>query len=408
MDQSNQPADNRPLFSEQSGPVSRPAAYQLWVIAILLWVVPMLVISVMVFLHPLSRTVTPLYHEAATNWWAGQPLYQGQSGMNYLPQFSILFTPFHFIPIPWSDILWRWFAAALLASGLWRVMRARFGVGWPKWFLWATILVLPLSLSALRNGQANALLGGLMLHAVACVADAQWSRAAALMVLTVGVKQLGMVLLLLAPVVYAPLRWRLFLGLAALVVLPFVCARPEYALAQYQALGKNLEECSTVTQHRFADLNGILRTFGTELPPQLATGVRAMAGLGTLALWWLGARRLTQPLQAMWLHALATAYLMLFNPMNEANSYVIFAPALAFWATHWLADSATATWGWWLVGMTLSMGLLPNLVRPLFGNQFALIWHPTMVLIFCVLVALRIWRPIDAGTDVGRPQPLPV
>jgi len=368
----------------------------------------MLVISVMVFLRPLDRTLTPIYHEATANWWAGNPLYHGHSQMNYLPQFSILFTPFHVLPTPWSDILWRWLAAALLGTGLWRVLRARFGADWQKWFLWATVLALPLSLGALRNGQANALLGGLILHAVACVASSQWNRAAGLIVLTVAVKQLGIVLLLLAPVVYAPLRWRLFMGLAALVALPFVCARPEYALAQYQALGKNLEECSTLTQHRFADLNGILRTFGTELPPRLATVLRAMAGLVTLCLWWLGAKRLTQPLQAMWLYALATAYQMLFNPMNEANSYVILAPALALWATHWLADPATAPWGWWLVGMTLSMGLLPNLVRPLFGNQFALIWHPTMTLIFGGLVTFRIWQRTGPRIDMGRPQPSPI
>jgi len=361
---------------------------RLLTVALLLWAVPMLVIAIMVFLQPLKRTVTPLYHEATTNWWASAALYQGPSGMNYLPQFAILFTPFHALPSPWDDILWRLFAATLLASGLWRVLRLRFGPDWEKWFLWATLLALPLSLGALRNGQANALLGGLVLHAAACLASRQWNRAAGLIVLTLAVKPLGAVLVLLAPVVYAPLRWRLAVGLAGLLALPFLCARPDYALSQYQALGGNLRDCAAVNEHRFADLNGIVRTFGAELPPKVATGVRAVAGLAVLGLWWFGAKRLKEPLQAMWLLALTTAYLMLCNPMNEANSYVILAPALGFWAVHWLSEPLTAGRGWVLVGMTLSMGLLPNLVRPLFGNHFALFWHPKMTLLFGVLLAL--------------------
>ena len=360
--------------------------------AIILWALPMLVISIMVFLRPLNRTVTPLYHEATAHWWTAESLYQGPSGMNYLPQFPILFTPFHAIPSPWGDIVWRLFEVSLIVTGLWRVLRMSFGPDWEKWFLWATILTLPLSLGALRNGQANALLGGLILHAAACLAAKQWNRAAALIVLTLAVKPLGAVLVLLAPVAYVPLRWRVPVGLAALVALPFLCAPTPYAVSQYRALASNLKDCSAVQEHRFADLNGILRTFGTELPPKASTAVRAMAGLAAAALWWFGSRRLKEPLQAMWLLALTSGYLMLFNPMNEANSYVILAPALGLWAVHWLSEPATATRGWVLVAMTLSMSLLPNLVRPLLGNHFALIWHPMMTLCFGLMLMLFVWR----------------
>ena len=51
-----------------------------------------------------------------------------------------------------------------------------------------------------------------------------------------------------------------------------------------------------------------------------------------LGLWLMEARRLGEPFRAMFLLALSTSYLMLFNPMNESNSYVILAPALGLWA----------------------------------------------------------------------------
>ncbi len=367
----------------------------------------MLVVSIMVWLHPLKRTVTPVYHEATRNWWAGEALYHGPSGMNYLPQFPILFTPFHVTPPPWGDIAWRLLSAALLATGLWRVLEMMFGRDWEKWFLGATILVMPLSMGALRNGQANALLGGLLLHAAACLATRQWNRAAVVIVLTMAVKPLGAVLVLLAPLVYPPLRRRLPIGLAALLALPLVCAPAPYVIAQYQALGGNLKDCSAVREHRFADLNGILRTFGTELPPEVALVVRAMAGLMAAALWWFGARRLKEPQRAMWLLALATGYLMLFNPMNESNSYVILAPALGLWAIHWLSDPATTARGRALAAVTLSMGLLPNLVRPLFGNDFALIWHPAMTLLFVISLTLFVWQRNGSRTSAAEAESSP-
>ena len=357
-----------------------------------LWLIPLLVISAMVAHNPVKRTVTPLYHEASANWWAGQDLYVGPSGMNYLPHFAVLFTPFQKLPVPGGDILWRAGAAALLAFGLWRLAKLQFGEHAPRAFLWATVLALPLTLPALRNGQANAMFAGLTLCAAAALAESCWWRATLWMALALAVKPLGIVLMLLAPVVYAPLRWRAALGLAALAVLPFLFARPDYVIAQHRGIVTNLQSCAAVTEHRFADINGVVRTFGGELPARVSKLVRVLAGGVTLALWWLGARRLNEPRRALWLLALTTAYLMLFNPMNEANSYVILAPALGLWAVAALESEPSRHAGWFLVFAALSMGCLPNLVRPVFGNNFALLWHPVMTAVFVGLLMGMLWR----------------
>ncbi|MBX3734784.1 MAG: DUF2029 domain-containing protein [Verrucomicrobiae bacterium] len=384
------PAAAQNEFGDSS--VARRRSRRLLMVAVAFWVVPMVVISIMVFARPSKRTVIPLYREASTHWWSREPLYQGPGGMNYLPQFAILFTPFNRMPAPAGDILWRLLSAAVVATGLARVVRLRFETDWARWFLGATIIALPLCLGSLQTGQANALLGGVLLHAAGCLACRQWHRAAALIVLTLAIKPLGAVMVLLAPLVYVPLRWRIALGLVTLIALPLLFGPPAYVVAQYRDLGRNLRDCAAVSEHRFADLNGILRTFGTELPPQASTIARATAGLVTAALWWFGARRLREPLQAMWLHALATSYLMLFNPMNETNSYGILAPALGFWAVDWLSNPDSVHRGRVLGTMSLSMGVLPGMLRPWLGNSFALIWHPAMTLIFIVLLALFVWH----------------
>jgi hypothetical protein len=192
-----------------------------------------------------------------------------------------------------------------------------------------------------------------------------------------------------------------------LALFPFLFGRPDYVWSQYRDAWSNLQACAVVTEHRFADINGLLRTFGTPLSPGLSKLVRVLAGGMTAVLWWLGARRLRAPLPALWLYALATAYLMLFNPMNEANSFAILAPALGAWAVWFLFDPASRAerWrGWVLVGMVLSMGLLPNIVRPIFGNYFALCWHPFITIAFVILLAHFSWQPTASN---GRPLTVP-
>ena len=135
--------------------------------------------------------------------------------------------------------------------------------------------------------------------------------------------------------------------------------------------------------------------------------MRVAAGGLTAALWWLGARRLREPLAGLWLYALATAYLMLFNPMNEENSYGILAPALGAWGAFFLfspeAREARGL-GWAIVVMALTMALLPNIVRPWFHNYFALFWHPLMTLVFLALLACFVWR---LAPRAGEPTTAP-
>ena len=365
----------------------------------------MLVIGVMVALRPTHRTVTlDSYHVAAGNWWVGKSLYAGPQGMNYLPHFAVLFSPFHFVPLWLGEVLWRFCAAAMLAGGLWQLMRALFRSAPARPFFWATVVAMPLCMTSLRNGNANAHFGGVALLAMVALLNRRWWLTLALMALVTAIKPLGVVLLMLAPLYYGPLRWRLPLALVGLAVFPFLFASPAYVCSQYQAAWGNLQACAVVTEHRFADINGILRTFGTPLGPSVSKLVRVLAGGLTALAWWWGARRLREPQRGLWLYALATGYLMLFNPMNEENSYSILAPALGGWAAFFLfspAEGSARGLGWTIAAMALSMGLLPNIVRPLFGNYFALFWHPFMTLVFLALLGYYVWRS-SAHEDTGE------
>ena len=156
------------------------------------------------------------------------------------------------------------------------------------------------------------------------------------------------------------------------------------------------------SEHRFADLNGLLRTFGIPLTGMASLVVRAGAGASLMLGCYFGVRRETEPRRALlWLSA-AAGFLMLFNPMTEANSYVILAPVLGLMAL-WELAQGTPSLGWLLGSMVLTMGLLPNLLRPLFGNAFALAWHPAMTIGFLFVLAWQVLRPrrVLAMPEVG-------
>lgn len=356
----------------------------------------------MVWLRPDHRTVTPLYHEAAAAWFEKSPLYTGPKGMNYLPPFALLFSPIHALPLPWGEVAWRWISGGAIAWGLARWRRV-----WPEAlpgavFLLLTALALPLSLPAIRNGQANALFGALLIHAAASLRDRRWWWAAACLALATAIKPLGLAAAGLAFAAFPAAALPLGVALAVVCLMPFATASPGYVAEQYTACLDNLRQCAAISEHRFADLNGILRTFGLELSGSWALAVRGGAG-GLLFFWCWFRVRLAAPLDAAlsW-HAAAACYLMLFNPMTEANSYVVLAPSLALWA-------AAARWGGGygsaaaLGASALSMGLLPNLLRPWFGNGFALIWHPAMTLFFLSGIVLASTR-----RPAGDPPPHPL
>jgi len=304
-----------------------------------------------------------------------------------------------------GEVLWRCCAAAALGFGLWCLVRSVFDSEPQRPFLIATIVAMPLCMLSLRNGNANALFAGIVLWSVVAVLKQRWWLATVLMVMATAVKPLGLVLVLLAPLYYAPMRWRLVVAFVALFLFPFLFGRPAYVWSQHLEAWRNLQACAVVTENRFADINGLLRTFGTEFKPATSKLVRVAAGALTAVLWCWGARRLHGPLPALWFYALATAYLMLFNPMNEANSYAILAPALGIWTAYFLCrpdQASTRRLGWALLLMGLSMGLLPNILYHWLGNYFSLFWHPFMTILFLLLLAVLVWNSSNKSATVAN------
>jgi len=356
-----------------------------------LWVLPLIAVCVMVARDPAKRSVTPVFHLAAERWWAGGDLYADPRGYHYLPQFALLFAPFHALPVPVGDILWRWLSVALVLGGIAAFVRLARPAQPGRFFFVACLLALAPCLGAVRNGQANLPFAGLCLLLAVCLAASRWSLAAACLVALVVVKPLGLVLVLLAPWYYRKLVAPLVLGLAAFAALPFLCARPDYAIAQYRAAAEHLAGWSGTTENRFADLTALLRMAGVQLSRGAAVGLRGLAALATLGLWLRASTRTREPWRALTLILLGTVYLMLFNPMTEKNSYAIVAPAFAVGAAACFADARTRPAGWLLAAVLVSVGILPELLWRL-TRDFGLWWDPLTVLVVGGVMTFAIIR----------------
>ena len=347
--------------------------------SILLWIFAVGFICAGLVFGFSRRSVTPDYHTAVQRWMAGESVF---GGFHYFPQFIFMFFPFHVLPSPWGDVIWRLLSSSLLAWGLWRLIdlvESRRNTS--QLFFFATLIVLVPSFDALRNGQANVIFAAFTIHAAYSLAQSRRNAAAAWMLLALVAKPIGLVMILLAVLVYRDLIWRLAVGIALLLALPFVFGRAGYVWSQYSESMHHLFELSVITENRFADLNGLLRKLGFGLTGAVSQVVRVVAGGVTAAVWWLGARRSGQPEQACFLLALATTYLMLFNPMTEENSYVIVLPVMTYYVFRFLLVEGRPLLGWGLILGGLSIGILPEPLRKVVPD-FGLWWRPIIMLFF--------------------------
>ncbi|MDA8084774.1 MAG: glycosyltransferase family 87 protein [Nitrospiraceae bacterium] len=367
-----------------SRPGTRVALYRKAAFSV--WGAALAIICVLVYLDPLKRTVTPIYAGAVKQWISRTPLYS-EYLFHYPPQFIFLFMPFHAMPSPLGDIMWRILSAVLLVWGLWRIMSLAPSLRDGRLFLCAALVMLLPSLAAIRNGQANLIFSALTIHAAACIALSQWWLATLCLVLSLAAKgAIGFVMIFLAALIYRTLIWRIGLGLLVFLAIPFLFSDTSYVLSQYRQYLEHLAALS-VNQRQFASLNGLLRRLGNGLPEGIFPLLSAGAGLATMVVWLIGAGKRHEPARAWLLLGLTTTYLMLFNPMTEINSSVIVGPALALYTVRFAVIGGLSSLGYAVALLGLSLGIFPEIFRPVDRN-FGMWWTPLTMLIFA---AILIW-----------------
>jgi alpha-1,2-mannosyltransferase len=285
---------------------------------------------------PVGMTVPEVYSHASACWFGGQPLYTQKTihGFLYLPTFAVLYGPAILLPAAASEVIWRTLGLAMLAHALWRLCLLA-GSAAPRLFLMVTILMLFVAHGAARLGQVNVHLSAVMVYAALAMAEQRWRALALWLCLAVVLKPVMLPMLLLGGVVRPKeMGWRLGLGLAGVLLLPFAFQAPAYVAAQYHGFATKMFLASdpAAIPYGFADIFALTRLFGWHFPRAVEVVVQASAGLATAGLCRLAVRRWDPVPAALFFLAISGSYVLLFNPRTETNGYVLVGTAVAFLA----------------------------------------------------------------------------
>ena len=323
----------------------------------IVWAIFLTAVCIVLFWKETGKPVNRAYACGAERWLAHEDLYDGGSGFIYLPQSAILYAPFHLLPYAAEQILWRFVTVGLFALGVFRLSQLVGDQGAIGFFPLVSLLVLPKTWTAAYSGQATLAMVGLLMMAVVEIQDKKWNRSAVLLVAALAFKPLAIVWILLAGAIYRPMLGRLALGLALLFLAPYVVRDAAYVNGQYVAALAMFEDAMKMgLEPHWAQIFSLLSLVGFRISEQWQTMTRIALALAALALCRRASRlgcdtkigavslqlqtrnsttcsieqKAAGPAPALLvIQALATTYLLLFNPRTENNSYVMLSPVLA-------------------------------------------------------------------------------
>jgi hypothetical protein len=340
---------------------SRPFVVNNWrraaLIVIGLWLAVILGVTIRGMVAPHQNSVFLVFRDAGRAWLAGQPLYSHVGKYLYSPLAAAWFTPFALIPDRAASALWRLAAglAYLFAVICWfRRYNARDeillirGVGnrvesgvkqrpdeqklVPTVF--GLLLLLPLSIGNLNNGQASPLIIALLLCGCLAVLDERWTLAAGCIAIATFFKIYPLAVgLLLAVIEPRKLTWRLILGVLILGILSLVLQRPDYVISQYgdwwRSLGADRRRVSTELGS-WRDAWLLLRIVHIPITVGVYAVLQAAAAVAAAAYCWWRSRNWNRAAVVWSAFSAGCLWITLFGPSTELATYIFLAPAVAF------------------------------------------------------------------------------
>jgi hypothetical protein len=337
------------------------------------WVIVVAAVFARVAFAPKPPSVTPVYSAAALRWQAGEDLYvpylftDHWDVFRYPPGFAACFVPLTYLPARVDELLWRSGAIAVFFSGLlfWARRGLKLNAGKTGGFL---LLVLPLALPSLNNGQANILLAGLLLHGTAAAIQLRGRLAGIFLALAAAIKiyplAVGMLLSCVMPRRLLP--W-LVGALVAIAAAPFLIAPADYLVGQYQSFARSVGEDERRTvNHPYPprDLYLLLKNYAVTPSDRNYTLIvlavaAGMAGVVTVSAWRAGDHRAAVTLAL----DLGCIWMTVFGPATEPSTYSLVGPAVA--ATFLLGPRSSLQFALTLAAYFL---LVSPIVRDFFPN----------------------------------------
>jgi len=300
----------------------------------------------------------PVYQNAGKAWLNGQDLYRNSEfDYRYSPLFAAAMAPMARLPAKLASISWRLLSVFCFLAALSWTCRA----GVPDKFASEKsplifLLILPLSLGNLNNGQANLLVLGALLAAVAAVMRGWWMAAAIVLTMAVMIKIYPLAIALLLVVMFPrQLLWRFALCLIVAVALPFALQKIDYVTRQYNdwlLYLRTEDRSSRSLSEWYNDLRLLFRVWFVPLSTMTYVIIQLAAGAAIAVLAVVGKIR-HWPIQSLiaWIFSLSCCWMTLFGPATESATYVLIAPATAWIVCELLVRGGGAIETAWVAGI---------------------------------------------------------
>src|SRR5437667_103456 len=245
----------------------------LFLATLLLWILSVIIVCLRTYAHPGWHSVFPTYRDAGAAWIHQAQIYAAPGIFLYSPLVAALFSPFALISQNVAEVLWRLVLGLALPLALWFNARTLFDFS-KKEFAYLFLLIVPLTLSSLNNGQASIIIIVLFLVAAAAASQSRWFTCAFCAAFAVYWKIYPIAFALLLVVVFPKkLIFRIILVLIGLFFVSLFLQKPSYALQQYGDWLVNL----AADRRRAHEYYGRWRDFYL---------LRRLLGIPISTMWW--------------------------------------------------------------------------------------------------------------------------
>ena len=373
-----------------------------------LWFLSVAIVCFRIYTHPGWHSVFPTYRDAGAAWIHQGQIYAAPGIFLYSPLVAAFFSPFALISENVAEVLWRLLLGFALPLALWFNARTLFDFS-KKEFAWLFLLIVPLTLSSLNNGQANIIIIVLFLAAAAAASQSRWFMCAFCAAFAVYWKIYPIAFALLLAVVFPKkLIFRILLVLIGLFVVSLFLQRPSYTLQQYSDWLVNLASDRRRAHEyygRWRDFYLLLRLLGIPISTMWWTIAEVTAGSVAAAICFLGTirhwPRATLLLGAM---SLAIVWMLLFGPATEAATYVLIAVPSAYLLIAGWSD--VSQWALRVVSTMTYIGFVSahilNSWFPIKKNVYLVhAIQPCLTLCFCA--ALFLWWQWQLLNETKQP-----
>jgi Glycosyltransferase family 87 len=205
------------------------------VIACVVWIAALLVVNARAILLSYRGTSFGTYNTAGWHWMRGEDVYSHWMGFVYSPVVAAFFSASTWIPFVVGNILWQLLNGGILLAGVRAVLKANLFPGIDQRYSGIVYLLLvPLAIGNIDIGQANPLVAGLLLLAIAAVRAQRWNSAALCVAIATLFKlypiTVGLLICLIAPKRFG---CRLLIAILVLLAAPFLLNHWSYVWNQY-------------------------------------------------------------------------------------------------------------------------------------------------------------------------------